>query len=111
MRHRTLIALFLLLPAAAGAQESKSYTVFPTGQGDPEAITCRLPQPIRDWRLRGPEVCKKNAVWAQYRRDGMDVAPDGVHDVPLRNKSGIDCRATATPGGANWTTRMNVNCD
>jgi hypothetical protein len=27
-------------------------------------------------------VCKTNAVWAQYRKDGMEVAADGIYDVP-----------------------------
>ena len=29
-------------------------------------------------RLYGPKVCKTNA----HRKDGRDVAPDGIHDVP-----------------------------
>ena len=88
----------------------KSYAKFPTGEGDPDAITCRPPQPMANSRLNGPEVCKTNAAWAQYRRDGMDVAADGVHAVPLRGKSGITCNAVALPNGAYSPLRMNMKC-
>jgi hypothetical protein len=67
-----LLAL-LALPALAQT---------PDGSGDPLAISCRAPQSLPDSRLMGPKVCKTNARWAQYRRDGMDVAADGLHDVP-----------------------------
>jgi hypothetical protein len=100
---------FLLLAGGAWAQDPKTYAAFPTGEGDPDAVTCRPPQTESATRLRGPEVCKTNAVWARYRRDGMDVAADGVHDVPL-NRNGINCSVTPTTGGANWTGRMNMTC-
>ena len=80
---RQLIAMLLLLCVPALAQD-KSYSVFPTGEGDPDAVTCRPPLRIPGERLPGPEVCKKNSVWAQYRRDKMDVAPDGKHDITLK---------------------------
>lgn len=110
-RHVPLTLWLLLWASAALAQApEKTYAAFPTGEGDPDAITCRPPQPIPDTRLRGPEVCKKNSTWAQYRRDGMDVAPDGIHDMRLRDGSGINCSVTPTTGGANWTGRMNMSC-
>ncbi|HEX4272869.1 MAG TPA: hypothetical protein VHZ32_15870, partial [Rhizomicrobium sp.] len=64
MNRYFLIALWLLLPAGAvlARAPEKTYAAFPTGEGDPDAITCRPPQPIPDSRLRGPEVCKKNSV-------------------------------------------------
>ena len=111
MKRSVPLTLCLLLTGAAWAQNAeKTYAAFPTGEGDPDAITCRPPLPLPDSRLHGPEVCKKNAVWAQYRRDGMDVAPDGIHDVPLGGKNGTNCSVTATPGGATWTGRMNMKC-
>lgn len=113
MNRHILLALWLLLPASAVLAQTpeKTYAAFPTGEGDPDAVTCRPPQPIPDSRLPGPEVCKKNSVWAQYRRDGMDVAPDGVHDVRLQNKSGINCNTSATPGGTTSGMRMGMNCN
>ena len=65
------------------APQIKSYSSDPSGEGDPNVITCRAPQTLPDSRLKGPEVCKTNAVWAQYRKDGMTVAADGVHDVAI----------------------------
>src|SRR4051794_22176861 len=84
-----LTLAFLLLAATAEAPvqsqpSAKVYSAFPTGQGEPDQFTCRPPQRIPDARLMGPEICKRNAEWARYRRDGMDVAPDGIHDVKLK---------------------------
>jgi hypothetical protein len=113
MKRAVLLTLGLLAIAGATRAQSaadKTYAAFPTGEGDPDAITCRPPQPLPDSRLRGPEVCKKNSVWARYRRDGMDVASDGIHDVALGSKNGINCSVMATPGGATWTGRMNMKC-
>jgi hypothetical protein len=69
------------------------YSSLPTGEGDPLAITCRTPQVLPGSRLRGPEVCKTNAVWARYRRDGMDVAADGLNDVPAEKMRTINPHA------------------
>ena len=111
---RLLILSLLMLTAPAWAQD-KSYAAFPTGEGDPDAVTCRPPQRIQGERLPGPEVCKKNSVWAQYRRDGMDVAPDGKHDITLRASNvgpGRNCHPVggaggSTGGGAN----VNMVCE
>jgi hypothetical protein len=100
----------LLLTGTAQAQDENNHAAFPTGEGAPYAITCRPPQYLPGSRLQGPEVCKTNMLWAQYRKDGMDVAADGIHDVPLNGKNGIACSVTATTGGANWTGRMNMAC-
>ncbi len=109
----TLLLLAVSSPAALAQPAGKTYAAVPSGEGDPDAITCRPPQPIPGQRLNGPEVCKKNAVWAQYRRDGMDVAPDGVHDVPLRSKSGLNCHsASAGAGGSTMSAgNMAMHCD
>jgi len=67
--------------AAQAMKESPSYSVNPSGEGEPFLVTCRAPQTLPGSRLKGPEVCKANQVWAQYRRDGMEPAADGIHDV------------------------------
>jgi hypothetical protein len=110
MKRMSPIVLSLLLSVgAAWAQPGeKSYAKFPTGEGDPDAITCRPPQPVPGERLNGPEVCKANSVWARYRRDGMDVAADGIHDVPLHSKSGITCNSVAMGAGGSTTTAGNL---
>jgi hypothetical protein len=49
----------------------------PSGAGDPMDVVCRPPLPLKGVRRLGPQVCKTNALWAQYRQDGIVVAPDG----------------------------------
>ena len=120
---KILIALFglaLYVPAMAqtpgqgatvAVPPSKVVIDTPDGSGDPMAITCRRPQILPGSRMRGPEVCKLNAVWARYKRDGMDVAADGIHDVPSerwRTVSPQPCRP-ATMGSGSTTTLMATN--
>jgi hypothetical protein len=49
----------------------------PRGEGDPDAVTCRLPQALPGSRLTGPEVCKTNRIWAELRAQGRQISPDG----------------------------------
>ena len=72
-----LIGLFAFSPSIAWAQT-------PTGEGDPATISCKPPQKLPSSNFSGPKVCKTNAEWAQYYKDGMDVTPDGKHDVRVR---------------------------
>jgi len=92
-------------PAQPGTQSRARY---PTGEGNPYLITCRAPQTLPGSRLLGPEVCKTNGMWAQYRKDGMDVAADGIHDVPAEKWRTINPQAChpATMGGSG-TSAMN----
>jgi hypothetical protein len=87
-----IISLLLTAPALA-QQPGTSYSNFPNGRGDALAITCRPPQVMPNSRLPGPEVCKTNAEWARYRKDGMEVAADGVHDVPSEKWRSINPQA------------------
>ena len=107
---KALAAAFLLaLAAPAFAQPGRSAS--PDGTGDPNAITCRPPQPRPESRLPGPEVCKTNAVWAQYRKDGMDVAADGIHDVhseKWRSTAPQACHPV-NMGGSGTTTANLTN--
>jgi hypothetical protein len=95
------ILLGLLMVMAIGgsalAQPAKTYSKNPTGEGDPEAITCRPPMQLESSRLLGPEVCKPNAEWAQYAKDGMTVSADGRRDVPARNTR--SCQMVGSGGG------------
>lgn len=100
-----------LSPAVDGVAQSSAHAHDPTGQGDPYIVTCRPPQYLPGSRLKGPEVCKTNAVWAQYRKDGMDVAADGIHDVPsekLRTINPPACHA-ATMGGGGTAAMIQTN--
>lgn len=93
------------------------YSNTPTGQGSPNAIACRAPQKLVGSRMMGPEVCKPNAVWAQYRKDGMDVSADGLHDVPSEKHRSLNpraCRSISSAGGGastGMTTNFTMLCD
>ena len=108
---------FLLLATMTQAQtqpssqpEDKVVSVFPTGEGDPDKFTCRPPQRLPDSRLMGPQVCKRNGEWARYRRDGMDVAADGVHDVKLKANAANACRGTSSAGASSGAS-LGMRCD
>lgn len=95
-----LCGLLLASPALAQTDVSGQ----PSGEGDPQEIVCRRPMQIPNSRMLGPKVCKKNAVWAQYREDHMMVSEDGTHDIPA--KSGKNCRSQGGGGGGGSGTSM-----
>jgi hypothetical protein len=104
--HRTCLAFALLLavPAFAAVEQ-------PTGAGEPKAWSCQEPQALPGSRLPGPQICKRNDVWAQYRKDGMAPAPDGIHDVPSEKHRTLNqhyCRP-ATAGGASIGNAVQTN--
>jgi hypothetical protein len=96
---------------------AKTYMATPDGKGDPNAITCRPPQKLVNSRMMGPEVCKTNGVWAQYAKDGMEVAADGIHDVPSEKFRTLNPRVChpATMGGGGtggaFSTNFSQVCD
>ena len=72
------------VPAAGGtvkALKEAMLALTPTGEGDPDAVTCRVPQLLPGSRLPGPEVCKTNSVWAKLRAEGQDISPDGTRVI------------------------------
>jgi hypothetical protein len=82
IRTLALSGLFALLASAAGAGPLPDYTnavrsLDPKGGGDPAAITCRLPQHLPGSRLKGPEVCQSNRVWAALNTYRGIILPDG----------------------------------
>ena len=102
--------------SATAAQEqvptpAKIYARDPTGQGDPNAITCRSPQTLPGKRLLGPEACRTNAQWAQYNKDGMVLAADGVHFQPSEKMRTINPQAchAATMGGGGTANMIYAN--
>ena len=71
----------------------------PTGEGDPEAITCRVPQTLPGSRLPGPAVCNANKVWASLRSQGKDITADGRTVVAIRSSHVVlDARSKPCPG-------------
>ncbi len=54
----------------------------PTGNGNPDAVICRLPQdtggPSLHIRHYGPEICLSNRVWSELARNHLRVTEDGI---------------------------------
>jgi hypothetical protein len=99
-----VFALLLLAPPAFAAVEQ------PTGESDPKAWSCQEPQAIPGSRLPGPQICKRNDVWAQYRKDG-------IHDVPAEKSRTLNqhyCRPATAAGtsiGNAIQTNFSTICD
>ena len=108
MKKTILIACALMLaaPMPLAAQTTTDVNGDPTGEGNPNDVTCRTPQIIPGTRKRGPKVCKTNVVWAQYREDGMTVAADGTHDIPVAQ--GKKCQSQ---GGSIRGPGATVTCE
>jgi beta-lactamase regulating signal transducer with metallopeptidase domain len=61
--------------------------IAPTGEGDPDAVTCRVPQVLPASRLPGPEVCKTNRIWATLRAEGQDISADGTSVIATLSRT------------------------
>jgi hypothetical protein len=96
-----LCGLLLASPALAQTEVSGQ----PTGEGDPAELVCRRPMRIPGQRLMGPRVCKTNAVWAQYREDGMEVSADGTRDIPAKNAQACRTQSGGSGGGGGSSAR------
>lgn len=88
----------------------------PRGAGDPNAITCRVPQQLPGSRLRGPEVCQANKVWAQLAASRQILMPDGKSVIATDMTSeacgsarvaGVTVRIPGTISGASTSYRCN----
>lgn len=88
----------------------------PRGAGDPNAITCRVPQQLPGSRLRGPEVCQANKVWAQLAASRQILMPDGKSVIATDMTSeacgsarvaGVTARISGTIAGAKTSYRCN----
>ena len=73
---------------AAATQAGLPYT--PSGMGEPDAITCRAPQPLPGGGM-GPKSCVRNSVWSRLTNSGKDMSADG--------KSLFDRQTVANPTG------------
>jgi hypothetical protein len=67
----------------------------PKGEGDPHTIVCRKPQALPDSRLLGPEVCKRNRVWAALYQAGKDISSDGQTILPSEKSRTVNHAAMA----------------
>lgn len=113
-RHAITVLILACAFAQAHAQTpagTKSYAREPDGKGDPAAITCRYPQALQGSRLMGPEVCRPNADWAQFAKQGMVVSPDGKSVVPSEKARSLNpsaCGPAQMPGGATQGNIANT---
>ena len=85
-----------VLPALAA---DKIVSPRPDGTGDPDAITCRPPQPQPSSRFLGPEVCKTNSQWALLRKNNEDISADGSQVIPDPKNSTIAPSQCSVSGG------------
>lgn len=51
--------------------------LYPQGAGDPDGVTCRVPEALPGSRLPGPRICQTNREWASLRAQHEDITPDG----------------------------------
>jgi beta-lactamase regulating signal transducer with metallopeptidase domain len=68
----------------------------PRGAGDPDAITCRVPQQLPGSRLPGPEVCKANRIWAELRARHEEISPDGLQVIVMGASERFKTASSAT---------------
>lgn len=88
--------------------------LYPRGTGDPDAVTCRVPQQLPGSRLRGPQVCQTNRLWASLRARHQDIAPDGqtvmVLDGLVRHEARSSPCNVALKGTANFNWVSGSYC-
>jgi hypothetical protein len=99
------LAAMTLLSIGALAQEADTTASVrpamldnPDGKGHPNAVTCRKPQQLPGQRLMAPPVCLINERWAELRRNGQDVSPDGTRIVASEKDRSLNpsaCHPTA----------------
>lgn len=73
----------------------------PDGAGDPDATTCRPPQPLPASRFMGPEVCKTNSQWALLRKNNQDISADGTQIIPDPRGNSMSLQCSVSGGGAS----------
>lgn len=95
-----LFAAFFAVLATTTLAEDKVMSRHPDGAGDPDATTCRPPQPLPGSRMMGPQVCKTNSQWALLRKNNQDISPDGSQIVS-ENAAGPAMSCTTAGGGAS----------
>ena len=93
----------------------KRFMDTPTGEGEPDAISCRMPQQLPDSHIPGPEICRRNRDWANLHKAGNDISSDGRSIVPSEasrttNRAGMNC-VKVTTGSAYTGYMTNEYCN
>jgi len=98
--------IVVLSPAAWSRQ--------PSGEGDPAETRCMIGDDVTGSRLGTPMICKTNAEWAQLKKDGVSLNPDGSvagPDNDPRNAGAHGCDRTNSSGPrADGTRAFNFQC-
>jgi hypothetical protein len=98
-----------LLSSAAWARQ-------PSGEGDPAETRCMKGEATTGSLLGTPMICKTNAEWAQMKKDGMVLNPDGslfVPDNDPRNVAAHGCTMASgglSNSGSPGMTSHGYNC-
>jgi beta-lactamase regulating signal transducer with metallopeptidase domain len=100
-------------PVALVAPATVKETVlalYPRGEGDPHAVTCRTPQRLPNSRLPGPTVCQANRVWAALKEHGQVLAPDGKTIFAPGQVQRFDpnCPRAMAPAGISATVLIGL---
>lgn len=85
----------------------------PRGNGDPDAVTCRVPQLLPGSRLPGPEVCETNRLWAALYAEGRSLGPDGLTLTATRRfgEEGKFCSAALLGASSGlWINNTVLAC-
>jgi hypothetical protein len=72
-----MVAASMPVPQSTAVKEVL-VALYPQGNGDPDIVTCRSPEPLPGSRLPGPKVCQTNRQWASLRARHEDITPDGA---------------------------------
>src|ERR1044071_5148759 len=94
---------FLVLPASA---QSPAVSRYPDGTGDPDATTCRPPQPLLASHFSGPQVCKLTSQRALLRKNGEDISADGKSIIPGTKSGSVGMHCNMVGGGASTGGQM-----
>jgi hypothetical protein len=100
-----IFAVFFTASALPALAAGKITSPRPDGTGDPDATTCRPPQPLPSSRFLGPEVCKTNSQWALLRKNNEDISADGSQVIPDPKNSTIAPSQCSVSGGGASTGR------
>ena len=83
MHYAVAGAFITCLLLSSGAIAEPKMVANPSGKGDPDAVTCREPQPVRsEMAMRivhdGPTICRTNRFWADLTKGHKIVAANGA---------------------------------
>jgi hypothetical protein len=99
----TLIETGGLRPGGAAVRSYADLPIShaPTGQGDPDAVTCLEPQRGTGSRSRGPIACAHNDFWAKLNAGGCVLTPNARVIIRSGTSKNLDLLACTHIQGRN----------